>query len=100
KDAWFDLDLTPDNRVVLQKRPFVRRGDILNWLTSEAFDLKEARSLQAEEAITKALALQRKPAVSDKEVAAVDGLLRASLSEIDRFWVRWSEFRDRRGVAR
>ena len=25
----------------LQKRNFVRHGDISNWLTSEAFDLKE-----------------------------------------------------------
>lgn len=99
-DAWFDLDLGEDNRVVLQKRPFRRLGDISNWLTSDAFDLKQARSLEAEEAITKALDLLRDREATDEEVEHVDGLLRASLGEIDRFWVRWSEFRDRRGAAR
>lgn len=99
-DAWFDLDLTPDNTVVLRKREFERLGDVSNWLTSEAFDLKQARSLEAEEAITKALALLRKVYPTVEEVMEVDGLLRGSLSEIDRFWVRWSEFRDRLEVAR
>jgi hypothetical protein len=99
-DAWFDLDLTPDNRVTLQKRPFERLGDVSNWLTSDAFDLKQARSLEAELAITKALELLRKPNSTDAEVAEVDKLLRSSLGEIDRFWVRWSEFRDRREAAK
>lgn len=91
-DAWFDLDLTSDQHVHLLKRPFVRQGDISNWLTSEAFDLKEPRSLEAEEAITKALALLRTPNPSKRDLKEVDGLLRASLSEIDRFWTRWSSF--------
>ena len=41
-------------RVQLEKRDFVRRGDVSNWLTSEAFDLKEPRSIEAEEALAKA----------------------------------------------
>jgi len=57
-DSWFDMDLDSETRsVVLEKKDYVRRGDISNWLTSDAFDLKEARSLPAEEAITAALAL-------------------------------------------
>ena len=99
-DAWFDLDLTPERRIEVVKRPFSRKGDVTNWLTSEAFDLKEGRSLEAEEAITRARALLRKPNVADEEVEEVDKLLRAALGEIDRFWVRWSEFRDRRETAR
>ena len=46
KDAWFDLDLKETSsgaQVQLVKRDFLRHGDISNWLTSEAFDLKEAR---------------------------------------------------------
>ena len=42
------------------RQTFVRRGDVSRWLTSEAFDLKEARSLEAEHAIVEALALVRK----------------------------------------
>ena len=99
KDAWFDLDLSHSSkgeRVYLEKRDFVRRGDVSNWLTSEAFDLKEPRSIEAEEAITQALSLFKTPAPSKKKVEEVDRLLRESLSDVDRFWVSWSEFRRRR----
>ena len=99
-DAWFDLDLEAGGKVEMRKREFVRLGDVARWLTSEAFDLKEPRSLEAEEAITKALELLKKPKVSDDEVAAVDRMLKAALGDIDRFWVRWSEFRDRREAAK
>jgi hypothetical protein len=98
KDAWFDLDLSRTNsvdRVHLQERTFVRHGDVSNWLTSEAFDLKEPRSIEAEEAISKALALAKTPSPSKKEIAKVDLLLRHALSDVDRFWLRWSEFRTR-----
>ena len=56
KDAWFDLDLV-GRSVELRKRPYVRLGEIGNWLTSEAFDLLEPRSLDGERAMRKALAL-------------------------------------------
>ena len=99
QDAWFDLDLHGNKngeQVQLEKRHFVRHGDVSNWLTSEAFDLKEPMSIEAEEAITKALSLFKIPAPSKKQIDEVDALLRSSLGDIDRFWVRWSEFRKRR----
>lgn len=96
KDAWFDLDLERRDgaaEVLLRKRDFIRLGDVSNWLTSEAFDLKSARSLEAEEAIGRALALLARPEKpSPAEVRAVDKSLRSVLSDIDRFWVRWSSF--------
>ena len=101
-DAWFDLDLNRAKevgQVELRKRDFVRLGDVSDWLTSEAFDLKEARSLEAEDAITKALALLKSSSPSKAEIEEVDRLLKASLSEVDRFWVRWSEFRKGREAA-
>jgi hypothetical protein len=91
QDAWFDLDLE-DHQVILRKRPFVRRGDASNWLTSEAFDLKEARSLEAEVAMRKALELARLKSPSSDKIAEVDALLRQALGDTDRFWVRWEEF--------
>lgn len=91
QDAWFDLDLE-EAEVILRKRPFVRRGDVSNWLTSEAFDLKEARSLQAETAIRQALELARQTATSPAQIRKVNDLLRQSLGDTDRFWVRWKEF--------
>lgn len=97
QDAWFDLDLEKVGKkpqVVLRKREFVRHGDVSAWLTSEAFDLKEARSIPAEQAIARALELVVSDKPSAKDVNEVDGMLRAALGDTDRFWLRWSEFRN------
>lgn len=72
KDAWFDLDLEKEEgapTVKLRRRTFVRRGDVSNWLTSEAFDLKCARSLEAEAAIEQARALLRRTTLPTLEEA-------------------------------
>ncbi len=99
QDAWFDLDLE-DRQVVLRRRDFTRHGDVSKWLTSEAFDLKEARSLEAEQAIGEALKLLKEPSPSQEGIRRVDKELRASLGDIDRFWVRWSTFRDEKCSSR
>jgi len=99
-DAWFDLDFE-DRRVVLRKRPFVRHGEVGNWLVSEAFDLKEPRSRESEEAILRATSLLDAPSPSEKDVAAADEQLhRAGLPDIDPFWVRWEFFREQRKKSR
>jgi hypothetical protein len=102
KDAWFDLDLERTDLVdkafaCLRRREFVRRGDVSNWLTSEAFDLKSARNLDAEAAIEAAKALLRRPeGPSIREARKVDLALRkAGLSDIDPFWVRWGLFMEK-----
>jgi hypothetical protein len=92
QDAWFDLDLV-EREVVLRKRPFVRHGEVGNWLVSEAFDLKEPRSLEGEQAIERAQRLLDASAASAEEVADADQALRkAGLPDIDPFWVRWGYF--------
>jgi hypothetical protein len=102
-DAWFDIDLETMNaatHVVLRRRPFVRHGDVSNWLTSEAFDLRSPRSLEAEQAIEKARALLRQAAPSPEQARAVDDeLRRAALPDIDPFWVRWGKFMEELGAA-
>jgi AAA domain, putative AbiEii toxin, Type IV TA system len=101
-DAWFDLDWNRNGHrhVELTKRKFVRRGNVSNWLTSDAFGLKQATSIEAEQGITKALALLESPSPSQEDIDEVDRMLKASLSEVDRFWVRWSEFRNNREKAK
>jgi hypothetical protein len=97
QDAWFDLDrekVKNKPQVMLRKRDFVRHGDASAWLTSEAFDLKEARSIPAEQAISLALALVASERPSPSEVKKVDGMLHVALGDTDRFWLRWSQFRD------
>jgi hypothetical protein len=93
KDAIWELDLT-HGEVQLRAFPWSRRGDANAWLTSSAFDLKEPRSLEAERAITQALALLRQESPSLAEIDEVDAALRGVLSDIDRFWVRWSHYRE------
>ena len=97
QDAWFDLDLETAKGTgfaQLRKREFVRLGDASAWLRSVAFDLKEACSIEAEQAISAALELARgtsKP--SKSEIAAVEQQLQGSLGETDRFWMRWEQFK-------
>lgn len=96
EDGWFDLDLE-EQRVVLRKRPFIRHGEIGNWLVSEAFDLKEPRSLEGEQAIAAAQVVLDAKAPTVKEIAEADQRLRkAGLPDIDPFWVRWGYFVEQR----
>ena len=93
KDAWFDLDLEQHN-VFLRKRPFVRHGEVGNWLVSEAFDLKEPRSLEGELAIAAAQAVLDAEKPSVKAIEEADQRLReAGLPDIDPFWVQWDYFK-------
>lgn len=95
-DAWFDLDLEQNGegkKVELCRREFFRRGDVSAWLRSEAFDFKEAGSIEAEEAITEALALFQQNAPAKADIDRVEKKLQASLGDVDRFWMRWSMWR-------
>jgi hypothetical protein len=101
QDAWFDLDLKPQAKgasVQLTRREFVRHGSVADWLTSDAFDLQEPRSLEAEQAIQQAREMFSKGTLHASEIKKVDKALRAALGDTDRFWVRWSQFRDAKGL--
>ncbi|MCF7790312.1 MAG: ATP-binding protein [Prosthecobacter sp.] len=92
RDAWFDIDLER-KKVVLRSRQFVSRGEVSNWLTSDAFDLSQARSKEAEDAIEQALAVLRDPNPTRRAVEDADaGLRNACLPDIDPFWVRWGHY--------
>jgi hypothetical protein len=105
RDAWFDLDLelTGEGYVpMIRRRPYVRRGDVTNWLTSEAFDLESGRSLQAGTAIRRAKELLvRSTPPTDAELAEVDQLLqKARLPDTDAFAARWTLYKRERGYQR
>ena len=81
---------------MLRKRPYVRHGEIGNWLVSEAFDLKEPRSLEGEQAIAAAQVMLDAHAPSAKQISEADtGLRKAGLPDIDPFWVRWGYFMEK-----
>ena len=99
RDAWFDLDLDGEPpRARLHRRTYTPHGTAGSWLTSDAFHLATDRSLEAEQAILRARAILRQNDASLEDVmdAHVD-LQRATLPDIDRFWVRWNAFVESRG---
>lgn len=103
KDSLVDLELVTDRddttSVVVRYLTWRRRGDVNAWLTSEVFDLKESRSIEAESAITQALAVLRQDAPAKSEIVRIDLLLQGALGDVDRFWVRWSSWkRDKMGA--
>ncbi len=98
KDAVWELDLNKD-KVELREFPWTRRGDANAWLTSSVFDLKEPRSIEAETAITQALELLKQDVPTADQIENVDQALRASLSDVDRFWLRWSQYRRSMGQS-
>ena len=100
RDAWFDLDVEGiPPRAHLLRRTYTPHGTTGSWLTSEAFDLATDRSLEAERAILRARAILQQTAPPLQEVMTVHDELRATLPDVDRFWVRWNAFVESRGGA-
>ena len=99
QDAWFDLDLEGDPpQAHLHRRAYTPRGTAGAWLTSEAFDLATDRgSVEAERAILRARELLRQSEPPLDAVMQAHDALRAVLPDVDRFWVRWNAFVERRG---
>jgi hypothetical protein len=94
KDALFDFDLNDRGSVEFRRREFARRGSAEHWLTSESFDLPSAYSIDAEQAIKRALDLmERFDFGSDaprEEKKKVHEALRKTLGNDDEFWPRWT----------
>ena len=98
RDAWFDLDLEGDPpRATLNRRAYTPHGTAGSWLTSDAFRLATDRSLEAEQAILRARAILRQNDASLSDVMEIHSDLRATLPDVDRFWVRWNAFVESRG---
>lgn len=88
-----------ESRVYLEEIPFTRHGLIDSWLMSEAFELTSSRSLEAEAAIEKAMALQRQTHPEPEEVRLVSQALLHLLAPDDEFWPLWKYFAERYGVT-
>lgn len=88
QDALFMFDLV-GSEVKVTKADWRPRGDASAWLTSEVFDLKEARSVEAEHAITEARAALKNPNLPIEEVRRIHNDLYRLLKDTDPFWPRW-----------
>lgn len=107
QDCIWDFDLI-GNEVEAHLYPWSRKGDVNAWLASEVFNLKEPVSVEAEEALGYARAFLQTAARANNpltpeqkaQLQSIDDQLRASLGELDPFWIRWSRFREQvRGRA-
>ena len=85
----FDIDGGPH----IDEMPFTKYGDVVGWLTSPIFGLKQARSVEAEEAINAARHFLRGEEASNREglrtKEEIDARLRNVLGGTDPFWPRW-----------
>ena len=111
KDKVFHLDLIrqaalgPDSvggtlggEVALEELDFIRHGRVDSWLMSEVFEMRHARSLEAEGAIEDAKKLQMQDEVTTEEVRGVTERLVKYLAGDDKFWPRWTFFAEQHGV--
>ncbi len=92
-DHLFTLDLeTPaDNGrplVELKQVPWRTRGDVNAWLTSEVFELGQARSLEAERVILEAREIMRRPGESVEALGRLAQRLAAHVPETDPLLAR------------
>lgn len=99
QDKLFHLDMQPSGEIALHEIPFIKYGDISAWLTSPVFELRHARSSEAEAAIEAAKTLQLSENIDSSAVARVNANLLHFLAPDDRFWSRWVSFAERHGVA-
>jgi hypothetical protein len=102
RDSLFLFELEEKTRhVTLRTLPWAKQGDADAWLTSEVFDMKQARSKEAEEAIEAAKAFIRKDRASLppglKTRDQIDRRLHELLGGQDPFLIRWSISTEARG---
>lgn len=87
-DKLFDLDLV-DGSIAIRLVDWRPHGDASAWLTSEIFNLGEARSLEAQQAIAQARKAFETPDLPLAKVKAIHEKLQSFLKETDPFWPRW-----------
>lgn len=98
-DSLVHLDIDKTGEVYLRDISFIRFGDVSSWLTSPVFDLKQARSKEAELAIENAKKIQlKKDKIEIDEVRDVSEQLVKYLASDDKFWPRWIAFAEGYGV--
>jgi hypothetical protein len=87
---WFDLR---ENDVHFQLYPWAKHGDVIGWLTSPIFGLKEARSLEAEVVLDAAEAFMAADAEAQPENLRTEENIQQEMRRVlpgdDPIWSRW-----------
>ena len=91
RDRLFHLGIR-DGQVHLDEEPWAKQGDVLNWLVSGTFGLRQGRSIEAERAIEAAEAFMRDDSTALpenlKSRAEIHRELERVLPGHDPFWPR------------
>jgi hypothetical protein len=92
QDRLFTFDLT-NGQVSARQIPWSKQGDVVNWLVSEAFGLRQARSKEAESVVETAEQWMRGERDNlPKDMNTEDKIHRkllGVLADHDPFWPRW-----------
>ncbi|HUO05018.1 MAG TPA: AAA family ATPase [Candidatus Binataceae bacterium] len=97
-DKLFHLRLTGGGLAEFTEIPFIRHGSVDRWLTSEIFELRQARSRESESILEEAKKLMSTVKPDAGVIHRVSGELRKVLPEDDQFWPRWLFFAESKGV--
>lgn len=97
-DCLYHLDLDETGKANLGEVDFVRFGDVSSWLTSPVFELRHARSREAEAAIEDAKKIQMEEKPSSEKIEEVSQSLVKYLASDDRFWPRWISYAEKYGI--
>ncbi len=95
-DAWFDLD-EDEQRVILTQRTFEKQGDYSRWLKSEAFDLKQSYSLEAELLMNEIEQASQNNSMTPDLARSYTQKLIQILPEHDPYLIRWVALAERKG---
>jgi hypothetical protein len=91
-DRLFTIDLRSDDgarpHVALRQLEWRKRGDVNAWLTSEVFDLGQARSVEAEDVIERARQAMQKPGESVSDLGDLVKQLARHVPETDPLLAR------------
>ncbi|MCF7979895.1 MAG: ATP-binding protein [Chromatiaceae bacterium] len=91
-DRLFHLELM-DNAAVLAEVPWAKQGDVVGWLVSDVFGLRQGRSIDAEQAVEAAEAWMRGDQQQLPEGLRSQAEIQAELERVlaghDPFWPRW-----------
>jgi AAA domain, putative AbiEii toxin, Type IV TA system len=91
-DVVFNIGLC-DGQAEVSKEPWAKQGDVVNWLVSDSFGLRQARSVEAEQAIEAAEAWMRGDKAALPEKLHSQGAIHKELMRVlpghDEFWPRW-----------
>ena len=103
RDRLFHLDFR-DGQVHLDTCVWAAQGDALNWLVSDVFGLRQARSIEAERAIDAAKAFMPGNRLQNpadlRERDEIHQELKSVLAGHDEFWPRWIVRSEHNGSAK